>query len=177
MHIGVFCSQFDVAEKYQVAAEAFTRLIAAGKHTLVWGGADVGIMGILARTVHKGGGRTIGVVREPITGMAFADADEMNVVKDAREMNAGLIERSDIIVVLPGGIGTLNELTDVIRMKKNGFSDRLTVIINTDGFYQGLKQQLERMAEEGFLKKEVMDSVYVTDTPEDAMRYIEAHGN
>ena len=75
-------------------------------------------------------------------------------------MNLGLIERADVIVALVGGIGTLNELTEVLRMRKNGFHTKPVVFVNTDNFYSGLREQLQKMASEGFLKKDIMDSTY-----------------
>ncbi|MEK7107141.1 MAG: TIGR00730 family Rossman fold protein [Patescibacteria group bacterium] len=173
MNICVFCSQYEVSEKYKTDAETLARLIAEHKHTLVWGGADEGLMGLIARTAQRGGAKVIGVIREKIKDKAYKNADEMIVVKDAREMNLGLIERGDMIVVLVGGIGTLNEVTEVLRMRKNGLLNKQIIVINTDHFYDGFKAQLERMSAEGFLKKEVMDSAFFADTPEEAMWYIE----
>ncbi|MEK7480321.1 MAG: TIGR00730 family Rossman fold protein [Patescibacteria group bacterium] len=179
MNIAVFCSQYDVAEKYRKDAETLARLIAKGGHTLVFGGFDEGLMGVIADTAHRAGGRVVGIISERIKDSAYKLADEMVVVRDTLEMNRELIGRGDVIVVLVGGIGTLNELTDVLRMKKNGLLDgtKHIVIVNTDGFYEKFKEQLEKMNAEGFLKKEVMDAVHFADTPEAAMRYIEHNGN
>ncbi len=173
MNIAVFCSQYDVAEKYKKATETFAHLIAEHGHTLVWGGGDEGLMHIIADTAHSEGARVVGVIREGIKSKAYKNADEMIVVKDAKEMNLGLIERGDVVVVLVGGIGTLNELTEVLRMKKNGLHNKPTVVVNTDNFYEHFKEQLDRMNAEGFITKEVMGSVHFADTPQDAMRYIE----
>ena len=74
-------------------------------------------------------------------------------VKDSKEMNRGLIERADVFVVLAGGVGTLNELTDVLRMVKNGLLDKRVVVVNTDGFYESFSQQLQRMRAEGFVEQ------------------------
>ena len=175
MNIAVFLSQYGVAEKCEKTAETFARLIAKHGHALVWGGGDEGLMHTIAETAHRGGARTIGVIREQIKGKAYKDADEMIVVKDAKEMNLGLIERGDAIVALAGGIGTLNEITEVLRMRKNGLLNKPTVVINTDNFYGGLKQQLQKMHNEGFLKTDVMQSVYFADTPEDAMDYLNSY--
>lgn len=176
MNIAVFLSQYDVAGKYVGVVEDFGRRIAQGKHTLVFGGGDEGLMHVIAQTVHDGGAKVIGVVRAPIAHKAYPDADEMHVVEDAHEMNVGLIERADCIVVLAGGIGTLNELTAIVRMKKSAEHDTKTVVVNTGGFYDGLKAQLERMHAEGFLREDVMQSVHFVSTPKEAMGYIEAHG-
>ena len=177
MNITVFCSQYDVAEPYRAAVEDLAQRIAAGGHTLVFGGGDTGLMHTLALGVHTHGGRVVGVIRKPIAKEAYQDADEMHVVADTREMNRGLIERGDVIVALIGGVGTLNELSDLLRSLKNGTSRKPVVVVNTDGFYDGLKQQLLRMQKEGFVRDDVMRSVCFADTPEDAMRYIEGNGN
>lgn len=172
MKIAVFLSQYDVAGRYADVVETLGRSIAGHKHTLVFGGGDEGLMHVLAETVHKKGGRVVGVIREPIKDKAYKNADEIIVVKDAKEMNFGLISRSDAIIVLIGGIGTLNELTELVRMKKNGEQDKPTVVVNTGGFYDGLKQQLERMSHEGFLRDDVAQSVHFVETPQEAMDYV-----
>lgn len=177
MNITVFCSQYDVPEKYKNAAETFARLIAEHRHTLVWGGSDEGLMHTIADSAHRGGARTVGVIHEHIKDKAYTDADEMIVVESAHEMNLGLIARGDAVVVLVGGIGTFNEVTAVLRMRKNGLLDKPIVVVDTDHFYEGFKQQLQKMQGEGFLDDDVMKSAYFADTPEDAIRYIEHNGN
>ncbi|MDO8522072.1 MAG: TIGR00730 family Rossman fold protein [bacterium] len=176
MNICVFCSQYDVAEKYKGAAETLARLIAEHKYALVWGGADEGLMGLIARTAQRGRSRVIGVIQEKIKDKAYKNADEMIVVKNGRDMNLGLIERGDVIIVLVGGIGTLNELTEIVRMKKDGEQNKPVVIVNTDHFYDGLKQQLQRMNDEGFLRDDIMNSVHFVGTPEEAMHHLDSHG-
>src|SRR3989344_5766610 len=105
MNICVFCSQYDVAEKYKKAAETLARLIGERGHTLVFGGCNTGLMGVVAETAKKGGSRVVGVIRERIKDKAYKEADEMIVVKDSKEMNQGLIERAGALVILVGGIG------------------------------------------------------------------------
>ncbi len=177
MNITVFCSQYDVPEKYKNAAETFARLIAEHRHTLVWGGSDEGLMHTIADGAHRGGARTVGVIREQSKDKAYKDADEMIVVESAHDMNLGLIKRADAVVVLVGGIGTFNEITGVLRMRKSGLLNKPTVVVDTDHFYEGFKEQLRKMNDEGFVKKEVMDSVYFAATPEEAMKYINEHGD
>lgn len=176
MNIAVFCSQYEVAEKYKEAAESVARLIAERGHALVWGGADEGLMGLIATTAKRGGSRIVGVIRDPIKDKAHAEADEMHIVPNAHEMNLGIINRSDAVIALPGGIGTLNELTELIRMNKNGQHAKPVAFVSVDGFYDGFRQQLERMREEGFIKKEVLKCVHFADTPKGAMEYAEASG-
>lgn len=174
MNICVFCSQYDVAEKYQNAARELAALIGKGRHTLVFGGCNTGLMGVVAETAKKEGARVVGVIRERIKDKAYKDADEMIIVKDSNEMNRGLIERADALVVLVGGIGTLNELTEVLRMVKNGLLEKPIAVVNTNDFYKNFKLQLQKMHEEDFLTEKVMSSVRFAETPEEALAYLES---
>ncbi len=169
MNITVFCSQYDVAEKYMQDAESFARLLGEHGHAIVWGGARTGMMGLVAKTTQRAGGRAIGVIREEIGDEIYADADEMHVVADVAAMNQGLIARGDTFVVLPGGIGTLHELTELLRMRKNKRHTKDVIVLNTDGFYDGIRMQLERMGREEFIVKDVVNSVHFADTPNAAL--------
>ena len=172
MNVTVFCSQYDVAEGYMSAAEDLARRLGEGGHSLVWGGARTGMMGLVARTVQSVGGRAIGVIRAEIDDQIYDGADEMHVVSDVAAMNAGLIERGDAFIVLPGGIGTLHELTELLRMRKNRKHAKNVLVLNTDGFYEGMRVQLERMGKEGFIVPDVIGSVRFASTPEELMGFL-----
>jgi uncharacterized protein (TIGR00730 family) len=159
MNIAVFCSQYDVADTYMDAAAKLAKGLAENGHTLVWGGADSGIMGLIARTAKASGGRVIGVIRDNIKNTAYEEADEMHIVPDVAGMNAGLIERADAVVVLPGGIGTLHELTEFLRMRKNRLHAKETHVLDTDSFYAGFAAQWQRMGDERFIDPDVIGSV------------------
>ena len=133
-------------------------------------------MGLIVRTAQRSGAKVIGVIRSPIKEKAYKQADEMHIVPNAYEMNLGIIARSDVVVALVGGIGTLNELTEVIRMNKNGQHAKPVIFVNTDNFYNGFQQQMQRMGDEGFLSDDVMKSVHFADTPEEAIHHLESRG-
>lgn len=177
MNICVFCSASDVDAHYTDAAREFATRIAEGGHTLVWGGSDKGTMKVIADAAQSAGGKVIGVTVELLKATAREKADEMHVMSTLTERKAKLLEQADAIVVLPGGLGTLDEVTEVMELKKHSQHNKLVVFLNTSSFYEGLKTQLERMDTEGFLPRPLNDLVYFADTPEDAMRYIEHNGN
>jgi uncharacterized protein (TIGR00730 family) len=173
MNICVFLSAADLDERYTAPAREFAELLGKGGHTLVWGGSDVGLMKVVADGVRAGGGRLVGVSVEFLQGVARADADEMVVSNDLAARKAELLARSDAVVVLVGGTGTLDEATDVLELKKHRLHDKPVVVLNTGGFYDGLKQQFERMEEEGFLPLPLSELIYFAADPVAALAHLE----
>src|ERR1044072_9241803 len=118
MNVGVFCSASDLSEKYVLPARQLAKLIAEHGHSLVWGGSDTGVMKVMADGVQAGGGKIFGVSVEILRARARPDADEMVFAKDLGERKAMLLARSDAVVVLPGGLGTLDELSEILELRK-----------------------------------------------------------
>ena len=184
MNICVFCSAQDVSEEYTEAAECFGRLLGERGHTLVWGGSDRGLMRAVARGVKDSGGKLIAISMELVKHKVHKNADETIIAKTLGERKALMLERSDAVIALPGGMGTLDEITEILALKRHGVHDKIALVLNTANFYGGLKTQLETMDHAGFfanLDNDVVEGlsriVEFADTPEDAMRYIEAHGH
>ncbi len=173
MNICVFCSANDLADKYMTPARRLAALIAEHGHSLVWGGSNTGVMKVMADGVQAGGGKIYGVSAELLKQSARPDADEMVIAKDLGERKARLLSRSDVIVVLPGGLGTLDELTEILELRKHGAHQKQVIVLNTDGFYQGLITQLERMSEEGFIAEAPSNHVAYADTPEEAIALVD----
>lgn len=172
-NIGVFCSARDVAKEYIDEAREFARLLAAGGYNLVWGGSDMGIMKVVADEVEKGGGKLIGVSVEFLQKEAREKADEMIIAKDLSERKATLLARCDAIVALVGGVGTLDEVAETLEHKKHGHHNKPIVILNTMGFYDGFKTQLQKMIQDGFINKTMDELIYFADKPTEAIRYID----
>jgi uncharacterized protein (TIGR00730 family) len=175
MNIGVFLSAADLGEQYTVPAREFGKLIGEGGHTLVWGGSEAGLMQVLADAVAESGGRLIGVSVEFLHDLARADADEMVIARDLAHRKAELLVRSDAIVIMVGGTGTLDEATEILELRKHGLHTKPVVLLNTAGFYDGLKQQLRRMDAEGFLPLPLADLVYFADDGPAALAYLLEH--
>ena len=139
MNICVFCSASDVDKKYTDDARTFATLLANAGHTLVWGGTNKGTMKVIADAAQDAGGRVVGATFELLKANVRPNADEMYVLPTLGERKAKLLELSDAIVVLPGGIGTLDEVTEVLELKKHSLHNKAIVFLNTDGFYNGFK--------------------------------------
>jgi uncharacterized protein (TIGR00730 family) len=173
MNITVFCSMEDVAESYTASAREFAVMVAGAGHTLVWGGSNYGTMKVIADAAQEAGGRIVGVSVEPIAFRARPNADEMIIARDWPERRATLLARADAIAVPPGGLGTLDEITEVLEYKKQNTHNKPIVFINMDSFYDGLKTQFERMDREGFFPHALAEYLFFSSSPRGAMEHIE----
>ncbi|MFL6116835.1 MAG: TIGR00730 family Rossman fold protein [Catenulispora sp.] len=174
MRICVFLSAADLAERYTVPARDFAERLGKAGHTLVWGGSDVGLMKVVADGVHAAGGRLCGVSVRFLAEMARPDADEMIVAADLAERKRLLLAQAEAVVIMVGGTGTLDEATEILELKKHGHTDMPVVLLNTAGFYDGLRQQFQRMEDEGFLPRPLSELVYFAQEPEEALAYLES---
>jgi uncharacterized protein (TIGR00730 family) len=173
MNICVFLSAADLDQRYTRPAREFAERLGRGGHTLVWGGSDTGLMNVVADGVQETGGRLIGISVEFLRDKARGNVDEMVFAKDLAQRKALLLGRSDAIVVMAGGLGTLDEATDILEQRKHELHTKPVVLLNTAGFYSGLVLQLRRMEEEGFLPVSLDDLVFVTDDGARAIAYLE----
>lgn len=173
MNICVFLSAADLDERYTRPAREFAELLGKGGHTLVWGGSDVGLMKVVADGVEEAGGRLVGVSVGFLGASVRARADEMVIAKDLAERKALLLAKSDAVVIMVGGTGTLDEATEILELKKHGMHDKPVVLLNTAGFYDGLKEQFVRMDREGFLPVPLTELVFFAEEAVGALAYLE----
>ncbi|MFJ6724925.1 MULTISPECIES: TIGR00730 family Rossman fold protein [unclassified Streptomyces] len=173
MRICVFLSAADLDARYTGPAREFATLLGAGGHTLVWGGSDTGLMKVVADGVQEAGGRLCGVSVDFLAAKARAGADEMVIARDLAERKRLLVEKADAVVVLVGGIGTLDETTDILELRKHGRTTKPVVVLNTAGFYDGLRLQLDRMDADGFLPLPLTELVLFAADPAGALAHLE----
>jgi len=172
-YIAVFCSASEVAPKYVQSAAEFGRLMAKYGYHLVWGGSDTGLMRVISEAVQTGGGKLFGVSLDLFSNIAKKTADEMIVAKDLGERKSMMLARAEAIVVLVGGLGTLDEVAQILELKKLGIHSKPIVFLNTENFYEGIRVQLQKMTDDGFVNKKVEELVYFADTPQIAIDYID----
>jgi len=171
-NICVFCSTNEVGKKYIENTKQLGRLIAKNNFNLVWGGGNRGLMKVIASSVQDSGGKIFGVTIEFLKDHRRMNADEMIITKDFPERKKLFLKKSDALILLPGGVGSLDEITEVIELKKHDIHLKPIVVLNTDKFYEGLKIQLQRMEKDGFLTKSLDKFLYFADTPVEAINYI-----
>lgn len=171
-YIGVFCSANNLDQEYVEPAREFATLLAKNGYGLVWGGSNKGLMEVVATAVQDSGGRLVGVSMELLRDNARKNADEMIFAKDLSKRKAMMLKRSDAIVVLVGGLGTLDEITEIIELKKHKLHSKPVLILNTENFYSGLKSQLQKMKDDGFITQELDDLIHFADNPEEVIDFI-----
>jgi uncharacterized protein (TIGR00730 family) len=173
-NICVFCSASVVDTRYIDDATKLGSLMATHGYSLVWGGSDTGLMKVIADSVQKNGGKIFGVSVEFLKDKARKNADEMVMTKDLSERKHMLLKRADAIVLLTGGLGSLDEIAEILEFKKQKMHDKPVVVLNTDNFYEGLKMQLDRMYSEKFINRPIDELVHFVNTPEEAINYIDS---
>src|SRR5271157_1715626 len=149
----VYCgSSKNLESRYYSAAEAVGRAMVANGWGLVYGGGNVGMMGALARAVKGAGGRVVGVIPEFMKDreLAYHEADELVTVESMRDRKRVMEERADAFLALPGGIGTLEELAEIMTLRYINRITKPVVVFNQDGYYDDLLRFFERMRRERF---------------------------
>ena len=173
--VTVYCSSSrQLAPVYTAEAEVLGRLIAQRGHTLVYGGGNIGLMGALARAALAEGGQVTGVILKDFLDRGYAqDGHEMHVVTDMRARKQGLEELGDAYIALPGGFGTIEEVSEVLALKQLGFHAKPIIFVNTNGFFSPLLRLFDRAFEEAFIHERFRDVYRVADTPPAALDLIE----
>ena len=149
----VYCSSSrHLDASYVAAAEAVGREMVERGWGLVYGGGNIGLMGTLARGVKAAGGHVVGVIPEFMKAreLEFREADELITVATMAERKQVMIARAHGFLALPGGIGTLEEMTEVLTLRYLGRNSHPAVFYNQNGYYDDLLRFFERMNREGF---------------------------
>ena len=154
--------------EYQALAAQLGRLIAEREMTLVYGGGNVGLMGIIADAALEAGGRVIGVIPSQLLEMEVAHMglSELQVVTSMHERKDLMITTSDAFITMPGGFGTLDELFEVLTHAQLGYHSKPCGVLNVDGFYDALLSYLDFMVAREFVKPRHRDMLVVDSEPE-----------
>ena len=173
----MFCSSsLDIDPAYLSLAAAVGARLGTGGHRLVSGGGRVSMMGALATAARKHGAHTLGVIPEQLVRLEVADtdADELLVVQTMRERKALMDAHAEAFLVLPGGIGTLEEFFEAWTAGTLGMHAKPVVVLDPDGFYQPLWQFVLSMVERGFVRQRAWQQLHLVDSVEAAFAVIEA---
>lgn len=153
--IAVYCGASDGARPlYAEAARALARALVEHNIALVYGGGKVGLMGVIADEVLRLGGEATGVIPRALVEreVGHAGLTRLFVVKDMHERKAMMAELSDGFIAMAGGMGTLEELFEMLTWAQLGIHAKPIGLLNTDGFYDGLMGFVRHQQEEGFVR-------------------------
>lgn len=153
--ICVFCgSSFGGRPEYARAARDLARAVAGHGMTIVYGGAAMGLMGVLADTALEAGGRVVGVIPRALKDheVAHTGLSELHLVGSMHERKARMADLADGFAALPGGAGTLEEIFEVWTWVQIGLHAKPCGLLNVAGYYDGLLDQLQRMEQDGFIR-------------------------
>jgi uncharacterized protein (TIGR00730 family) len=175
-NVCVYCSASPniLPEYFTLAAELGTMLAARGD-TLIYGGASAGLMGEIARSVQKSGGKVVGIIPQSLVDLeiAYANADELIITNTFRERKEEMETRADAFVTLPGGIGTLEELFEILNLRQLQMLNKPLVLVNHNGFYDPLARMLEHMQAAKFLRASLETLCYFSLDVLDTFAYID----
>ncbi|MCX5493796.1 TIGR00730 family Rossman fold protein [Kaistia dalseonensis] len=161
---------------YAAEAERLGRSMGAAGIGLVYGGGSIGLMGIMARSVMAAGGHVTGIIPQFLKEreVMLDTAHELVVTGDMHERKRAMFERSDAFVALPGGIGTLEELVEMMTWAQLGQHKKPVLLANINGFWDPLVSLLRHMADEGFIRNGFEVSYLVADRVEDIVPKLRA---
>lgn len=173
----VFCASSSKVEKvYTDAARDLADICIENKIHVLYGGGAVGLMGALADQIIAKGGKITGIIPDFMKQMEWAHTyvAEMIVVEDMRERKKRMIENVDAVVALPGGVGTLEELLEVITLKQLGRFTKPIIIVNTNKFYDPLLRFFDEMISKKFMNDQTRSIWQVIDHPSELFDAIQS---
>lgn len=175
-NICVFASSSNhLDEVFYKDARELGLLMGKQGYNIVYGGSKLGMMYACASAVKEAKGKVIGIMPERLANMGCAnpeDCDEFVLTPGMRERKAKLDEKSDAVIAIAGGYGTLEELSELIVQKQLGYNNKPIVILNTDGFYDKLIEFFETIIQRNFANEESRKLYFVANTPLKAIEYI-----
>jgi uncharacterized protein (TIGR00730 family) len=169
MTVCVFASSSSrIDDRFVQAASWLGSLLARSKINVIYGGGGIGLMGVLADSVIENGGSITGVIPSFMNdeGWGHPHVKDMIVTSDMGDRKKNMFARADAVVALPGGIGTLEELTEAITLKQLGLFKGPVIILNTLDFYKSFIEFLEQMIAGNFLRTEHKGIWVISKTPE-----------
>lgn len=157
MYIAVFCgSSRPRNEEYVAAARELGRRIAEAGHTLVYGGSNLGLMGVVSGAALEAGGRVVGIIPTTFSEAIITSqpVSELVRVRSMAERKERIMALCDAFIALPGGIGTIDEVSEVMVANQLGHMNKPMVLLNCGGFYGPFLEQLRLVKDEGLMRSD-----------------------
>jgi uncharacterized protein (TIGR00730 family) len=172
----VFCaSSSGEKEAYRAEAVKLGKMLGEAGLGLVYGGAQVGLMGLVADAALEHGGKVLGVLPRSLSGVEVAHhgLTELVLVETMHQRKALMAQESDAFLALPGGFGTLDEFFEIVTWAQLRIHDKPCVLVNVDGYYDQLLTFLDSAVREGFLKAKNRALVHIAKDVTEAMEFVQ----
>lgn len=174
----IYCgSRVGSDPRYQALAQEMGKIMANQGIGLVFGAGSIGLMGVTARSVLDAGGRVIGIIPEHLHSaeVAFDELDDIRIVGSMHERKKLMFDLSDGFVIIPGGLGTLDETFEIITWAQLGLHNKPVVIVNECGYWDPLIALIDHVVEREFAAPACRDLFTVVDHISDVLDAVEAH--
>ena len=166
--ICIFCgSSMGFDPIYRQKAAELGRVLADNQCELLYGGGNVGLMNVIAEVMKERGCRIVGTITQHLLDMRVGrpDIDELIVVETMAERKKILEDMADAFIAMPGGVGTMDELFEVMVLTQLRVFDKPVALFNVNGYYNDIVRFIDRAAREGFMHREHADNLIVSDDP------------
>lgn len=176
--VTVFCgSQFGNNPVYREEAEAVGKILADNNIELIYGGGNNGLMGVLANTMLQAGGAVTGVMPQLLIQKekVHTGLTTLHQAEDMHSRKKLLYSLADAAIILPGGIGTLDEMFEIVTWNNLAIHDKKIILLNTAGFYNHLLHHLQSMQDEGFLYHNWQTMVIVCERSDNLLVALNGH--
>ena len=162
MNIAVYCAASQSSLSFAEKTEELGLWIANMNHTLVYGGGNTGLMGVIATSVMNAGGQVIGVMPQFFVDREIAKKDitKLHIVETMSERKNKEIELSEVYIALPGGPGTLEEIAEVVSWVRVGQTNGICIFYNMEGYYDHLEAFFNHMVTTNLLSQEDRNQIY-----------------
>ena len=177
-NISIFCGAHEGKNpEYAKAAKSIAELIAKKGINLVFGGGNVGLMKIISDTALDNGVEVLGISLESLHALELANPrlNEIVVSKTLLDRKDEFMSRSDAFIVLPGGVGSLDELAEIMASNQLGIINKPVGILNTDGYYDYLIKWFNKAVDEGFISSENLKELLISDYPDELVEMVVNH--
>ncbi len=178
--IGVFCgANSGLNADYSKASSEVGQLMAQQSIALVYGGGNVGLMGVIADAVLAENGKVIGVIPQSLVDreVAHQRLTELHVVQTMHERKALMAARSDAFIAMPGGFGTFDEICEIITWNQLGIIKKPVAFYNINGYYNKFLEMIDHTVSEGFVKYDQRENLIVESDPEVLLKKLRSYAD
>lgn len=169
----VYCgSRSGYSELYKNTAKELGKLLAEHNYKLIYGGGNVGLMGVLSNAMLEHNGYVVGVMPKTLIGKEIANKNctELIIVENMQDRKVLMEKMADVIVTLPGGFGTMDELFESLTNRQIGIHSKPTAILNINGVYNHIIAQIDTMVQEGFVSQANKDSILICNSAKELVQ-------